>query len=69
LTFILRNARGDDLRHIAFSEDQYEDALVAFETEKPVTIVTTQTPGVALAELVSLTFSTPEQGPEILSPN
>ena len=59
LTFILRSSVGDNLRVVQLSEEHYEDALVAFETDRMVTIVTEQTPGEPLAELVSLTFGSP----------
>jgi hypothetical protein len=56
LTFILRNARGETLRSVEFFEEQYDDALVAFETDRPVTIVTIEIAGAANAELISITF-------------
>lgn len=55
LTFTLRNAKGETLRFVEFSEEQYDDSLVAFETDRIVTIVSTETVGAA-AELVSITF-------------
>jgi hypothetical protein len=56
LTFTLRNAKGEDLRLVEFSEEQYDDSLVAFDTDRIVTIVTIETVGVAKLELVSITF-------------
>jgi len=56
LTFILRTATGETVRAVELSEDQYEDALVAFETDRMVTIVTAETIGEPYAELVSITF-------------
>ncbi len=62
LTFILRNAKGETLRLVEFSEEQYDDALVAFETDRSVTIVTTQSAGAANFELVSITFGSSTDG-------
>ncbi len=45
-----------------FSEEQYDDALVAFETDRSVTIVTTQSAGAANFELVSITFGSSTDG-------
>jgi hypothetical protein len=54
-TFILRDADHKTIRKVSFSESQYDDALLAFDSEKPVTIVAYETSGDA--ELVSMTFS------------
>lgn len=56
-TFILRNTRGETVQNIRFSNDQYDDALLAFDTEKPVTVVAEEAPGSQLAELLSMTFT------------
>jgi hypothetical protein len=60
MTFILRNAKGENLRFVECTEELYEDALVAFETDRAVTIVTTETAGAANAELISMTSSASE---------
>lgn len=55
LTFILRNAVGENLCTVSFSEAQYEDALLAFDSEMPVTIVAYESSAQQPAELISLT--------------
>jgi hypothetical protein len=62
LTFTLRDAKGETLRSVEFSEEQYGDALVAFETDRPVTVVTTQSAGTTSTELVSITFGASADG-------
>jgi hypothetical protein len=61
LTFILRNAAGESILSVSFSEAQYDDALLAFDSEQPVTVVADEAPGSNLAELVSITFSAPDR--------
>jgi hypothetical protein len=56
LTFILRTAAGETIRSVSFSEDRYGDAWLAFDTERPVTIVVEELPGTPVADLVSITF-------------
>ncbi len=56
LTFILRTAAGDTIQTVGFTEDQYGDAWLAFDTERPVTIVVEELPGTSVADLVSITF-------------
>jgi hypothetical protein len=61
LTFVVRNGKGETLRSVEFSEEQYDDALVAFDTDRAVTIVTTETAGAPNADL-SITFgSSPDE--------
>lgn len=55
LTFQLRNSLGQTLRLVSFSSDFYEDAYLAFETDRPVTIVT-EASGSNYVDLVSITF-------------
>ena len=62
LTFILRTATGETLRAVSFSEDQYEDALLAFDTERAVTIIVEDLQGTT-ADLVLVTSVTIE-GPQ-----
>ena len=57
LTFILRTATGETLRTVSFSEEQYEDALLAFDTERFVTIIVEELPGDS-ADLVLVTSMT-----------
>ncbi len=61
LTFTLRNEKGETLRLVEFSEEQYDDALVAFETDRLVTVVTVQSPG-GPVELFSITFGSSADG-------
>jgi hypothetical protein len=61
LTFILRDLEGKTIRAISFSRNQYDDALVAFNSESPVTVVF-ETPASAIAELVSITSIAPPEG-------
>ena len=62
MTFILRNTKGENLRFVECTEELYEDALVAFETDRAVTIVTTETGGAANAELISITSASEISG-------
>jgi hypothetical protein len=56
LTFILRTARGDTIRSVSFSEEQYGDVWLAFDAERPVTIVMEELPDTQVADLVSITL-------------
>jgi hypothetical protein len=56
LTFLLRNAKAEDIRSVEFAEEQYDHVWVAFDTDRIVTIVSTETADAAHAELVSITF-------------
>jgi hypothetical protein len=60
LTFILRNATGETLRVVGFSEEQYEDAWLAFDAEHLVTIVADELPGTNMSDLISMTFNAPD---------
>jgi hypothetical protein len=60
LTFILRKANGDTVRTVSFSDEQYEDVWLAFDAERPVTIVADEFPGTQVSELISITFSAPD---------
>jgi hypothetical protein len=55
-TFILRSTVGDTIQTVGFSADQYGDAWLAFDTERPVTVVVEELPGTSVADLVSITF-------------
>jgi hypothetical protein len=57
LTFILRSGTGANIRTVSFTEDQYGDVWLAFDADRPVTIVADDQPGTQLADLVSITFS------------
>jgi hypothetical protein len=60
LTFFLRNVRAETVRSVEFSEEQYDDVWAAFDTDRVVTIVSTETAGATHAELVSITFGSSE---------
>lgn len=57
LTFTLRNAQADNLRLVEFSEDRYDDVILAFDTDRVVTILSSVVTG-RPAELVSISFGT-----------
>lgn len=57
LSFWLRKGDGTDIEQITFSEEQYDDAWLAFETERPVTVIAYRASGsTRTAELVSVAF-------------
>jgi hypothetical protein len=56
LTFILRTVRGDTIRSVSFSEEQYGDVSLAFDAERPVTIVIEELPDAQVGDLVSITL-------------
>ena len=52
LIFTLRDRQGNNVRQVVFSEDAYDDALLAFNSENAVTIIVTERPN--FAELISI---------------
>lgn len=57
LTFWLRDQNGADILHVTVTPDQYDDALLAFETERPVTIFAYRASASKRdADLVSIAF-------------
>jgi hypothetical protein len=63
LTFILRTAAGETVRTVSFIEEQYGDVWLAFDTERPVTIVVEELPGIQVVDLVSITFMAGDDQP------
>jgi hypothetical protein len=55
-TFILRKSRDENILIVSFSPEHYDDALLAFDTERPVTVVAEESPGTMVGELVSIVF-------------
>jgi hypothetical protein len=53
--FILRDNKGENLAEVFFDEEQYDDALLAFEADKPVSVQIELQRGAA-ATLKSLEF-------------
>ena len=57
LSFYLRKADGTDIAQVAFSAEQYDDAWLAFDTERVVTVFAYRAPNSARnVELVSIAF-------------
>lgn len=55
LTFWLRQPDGTDILHVTFTPDQYNDALLAFDTEKLVTVFAYRTASKS-GDLISIAF-------------
>jgi len=57
LTFWLRNSDGTNLAHVSFTEDQYDDALLAFDSERVVTVFAYRPDAAKMSiELISIAF-------------
>lgn len=57
MTFWLRTHGGADILHVSFTPDQYDDALLAFDTEKLVTVFAYRaSESKRVAELISIAF-------------
>lgn len=64
LTFWLRRPDGSNILHVIFTADQYDDALLAFDSERVVTILAYRpTETRPEAELVSIAFKGDSQAP------
>ena len=63
LTFILRDHAGETLRNVGLSEEQFEDVLRAFDTDRRVAVVVEGVPDAPLTDLISLTFSRSPEAP------
>lgn len=57
LTFILRDQSGANLRTVSFSERQYDDVWIAFESDRKVVIVVDKLPDGQTVDLATLTFA------------
>lgn len=57
LTFILRDQSGASLRTVSFSERQYDDVWIAFESDRRVVIVADKLPDGQIVDLATLTFA------------
>lgn len=65
LTFWLRKPDGTNLLHVSFTDDQYDDALLAFDTERVVTLFAYRASETAKeAELVSMALKGGGEQPE-----
>ncbi len=60
LTFILRDPNGANLRTVSFSERQYDDVWIAFESDRRVVIVADKMPDGQMVDLAALTFADPD---------